>query len=124
MSADKDDEIIIRIDDEQFTPISTGIENAGSWEIKKTYVKESAYQVKGKTFITLQFPFRPGDHFVVGSNNAKYYIVSSFTYNPTGGYTFEIKRVSGADIIQVDLDILRKGAWAQVRGYFNNKQCK
>ena len=123
MSTDNDKKPI-RIEDEQFHMFSTGVEHANNWQIKKTRVKKSAYQRKGKTFLTLQFPFRPGDRFMIGGYCNLYYIVSHFKYAPYGGYIFEIKKADGSDMLPEDLDVLKKGAWAQVKGYFNNKTCK
>lgn len=121
MSADNE-KIIFKYGDDNAKPFFEHAEFVGAWAIKKMQIKESAKKTKGVTRITLPYKAFPGDLFTVKNSNFEYYIVKWEAFAREGGHIFQIKRLDGYPIIDLDLNILKKKTWLQISGYVNNRK--
>ena len=120
---DKDNKIIVKIGDDNANPRFEHAEFASTWKVYKMRIKESAYKVKGKTYIVLPESAQAGDIFYMKNHTHKFYIIRWKAYHPTGGQIYEIGRADHNRVSQFDLDVLVRKAWLQIRGYFNKNKC-
>lgn len=90
-----------------------------------TKLTKSAEKIKRRTYISLKDFFQVNDIFMeVNHSHNKYYIKKFISYDRDGGKKFQIARVDGNSIVDVDLNILIKDAKIEKRGYlYNQKTC-
>lgn len=75
-------------------------------------------KIKGITYLHLQYPLKVGDIIGVKGTSERYYIFRNMNRDKFGNFLYQIKRVDGFSIVQLDLNSLKKGKIVKVKGYF------
>lgn len=90
----------------------------GSDPFYESMIMVDTNKIKGVTYLHLRYPLKVGDILKVKGTDEKYYIFKAANKDKFGNFLYQIKRVDGHSIVQLDLNVLKKGKIVKVSGYF------
>jgi len=113
----KDDKIILKTSN--WPGIDKSIIDFGyafSEQVAVTKVVVPLYKKGHQAFIGLETSLLSGEIFQTGYNGQKFKVIGGIvSYVPTGGYIHRVKRVDGFNIVQIDMDAIKKGDKVRIK---------